>query len=94
METITVKEFLAKEIDVDVYDDYDERIWIAFCGPIDLTEEGLKKFGEVLDTKVDFYGDCATLHVEDDVKRLNKLDELFLSLAGYCLNSDYDKWFV
>lgn len=94
MNTLTVKELLTKDIDIDVYDDYDETIRIAFCGPMGLTDEGNKKFGDILDTEVKIYGDCAVICVNDDIMKLNKLYKLFVSLAGYCSNEDYIKWFV
>ena len=91
--TLTVKELLNEYIDIDVYDDYDERIGIAFCGPAQLTSEGEKYFADVFDTEVDIFRDIAILHIEDNVKRLKMLKELFYALAGYCSISQYEEWF-
>lgn len=93
METLTVKELMTKEIDIDVCDDFDERIYIAFCGPIDLTEAGYKMFGDVLETKVEIYPYFAVLCVNDDIIKLNKLSKLFSSMAGYCSVNEYNEWF-
>lgn len=92
---LTVKDFLGMEIDVDVYDDYDERIGIAFVGPVKLTDEGKEEFGPVLNTTIELYNsDMAVLEVNDDEKVLEKLSTLFYGAAGYCSTTNYDKWFV
>ena len=98
---MTVRELLGMSVDVDVYDDVTEELAIAFCGPMELTEEGLKKFGEVLDYPVTFEGRSsvyAVVSVDDPdekvwKKKLCKARELFEGMAGYCAADDYDKWF-
>ena len=99
---MTVRDLIQQEIDIDVYDDVCEELAIAFCGPLELTDEGMKKFAEVLDYQVELHNGsvCTNAIVlvddpDDDVweKRLEKAAEFFNSAAGYCACSDYDKWF-
>lgn len=100
---MTVKDLLTMEIDIDVVDDVCEELYIAFCGPMKLTEAGQEKFREVLDYKVSLRSHgggyiLAIIHVDDDndkvwKRKLRKAIELFHSLAGYCDADDYDKWF-
>ena len=91
-------------IDIDVYDDVCEELGIAFCGPMELTEEGLKKFAEVLDYELTLvlhsYGDLPAyiVHVDDEKDevwkdRLAKAKEFFEAAAGYCSVEDFEKWF-
>ena len=98
-----VSDLIRKEIDVDVYDDVDESLGIAFCGPLYLREEGVEQFGEVLDYEVDmidFGGDGQVAVVKcDDPKekvwrrRLHMAKEFFYAAAGYCTDSEWDAWF-
>ncbi len=95
---MTVKEFIRMDIDIDVYDDVCEELGIAFCGPLELTGEGRKKFAEVLDYEVEIYSENAVVKVdapEDKTwkRKLRKAKEFFEAAAGYCACSDYDKWF-
>ena len=96
--TLTVKDLIAQEIDIDCYDDVCEELGIAFCGPMELTEAGLKKFAEVLTFPVTLTNYCAIIHVDDKEgvwqRKLRKAIEFFYSLAGYCSCDDYDNWFV
>lgn len=96
-----VRDLMPMEIDIDVYDNVCDDIGIAFCGPMKLTEEGEKHFGEVLDYPVTlkkYSGDIVAIVIVDNPdkgweKRLNKAKDFFYSLAGYCDCDDYDKWF-
>lgn len=98
---MTVRDLLAMNIDIDVYDADTEKIGIAYCGPTGLTEAGKEYFKDVLDYEVEFVngtrlGDIALVHIPDNVnfkKMLQKTTELFYSLAGYCPQSDWDDWF-
>ena len=100
---MTVKDLLTMEIDIDVADDVCEELYIAFCGPMKLTDAGLEKFREVLGYKITLHSSradyiLAVIHVDDDndrvwKKRLRKAIEFFYSAAGYCDCDDYDKWF-
>lgn len=101
---MTVKDLIQLEIDIDVYDDVCEALAIAFCGPLNLTDEGLKEFSEVLDYEIEInqhsYGDLPAAIVKVDDKedsvwkrRLKKAKRFFEAAAGYCACSDYDRWF-
>ena len=101
---MTVRDLMQQKLDIDVYDDVCEELGIAFCGPYELTEEGEKKFAEVLDYPVQInphsYGNLPAAIVliddpDEDVwtDRLEKAKEFFESAAGYCSCSDYDRWF-
>ena len=95
---MTVRDLIEQEIDIDVYDDVCESLAIAFCGPMELTDAGLKKFGEVLDYPVSLRDGYAVVKVDDPEDkvwkaRLKKAKALFDSMAGYCADSDYKKWF-
>lgn len=100
-----IREFIKMEIDIDVYDDVCEELGIAFCGPLELTEEGEKKFAEVMDYDIDVhidprrvYFDCAVVKCDDAEekvwkRKLRKAKEFFDSAAGMCAWDDYEKWF-
>lgn len=98
-----VKDLIEQEIDVDVYDDVCDEIGIAFCGPIGLTEQGMKKFAEVMEYEIKLHTvngyDEAQVKIDDEdekiwKRRLRKAKEFFWAAAGYCAADDYDKWFV
>lgn len=44
-----VKDLITQEIDIDVYDDVCEELGIAFCGPVELTDDGAHEFADVLE---------------------------------------------
>lgn len=100
-----VADLIRQEIDIDVYDDVCEELAIAFCGPMILSEEGKKKFSEVMDYEITLvphsYGGLPAyiVHVDDPEDsvweaRLGKAKEFFQAAAGYCSCDDFDKWFV
>ena len=81
--------------DIDVCDDYDERCYIAFCGGYRLTDEGEQEFADALDIEVipcGAGGFTWTLHC-DTGKQARACERLFNSLAGFCGESDFDRWF-
>ena len=103
----TVKDLLEqyKEIgDIDVYDDYDERIGIAYCGT-QLTEKGKEKFKEVLDFPLfvvtEYSPSCpyAVISTDDmgtDKEIEQKLElaaAMFYGMAGYCPEKEWDELF-
>ena len=98
-----VKEFIKQEICVDVVDDVCEELYIAFDGPLELTDKGKRHFSEVLNYEItlnqigwnDIVGIVAIDDPDDSVweARLEKAKEFFESAAGYCADSDYKKWF-
>ena len=97
-----VRDLLPMEIDIDVYDDVCEELAIAYCGPMELTEDGMKEFGEVLDYDCEMlappkgYGcGCVIVHVDGEnwKKKLRRAKDFFESMAGYCADEDFQKWF-
>ena len=86
--------------DVDVWDNVCEELGIAYCSGIKLTKKGKEHFKEVLDYDIDVDEDYCTaiIDVDDEEgvwqKKLKKAKEFFYSAAGYCDESDYDKWFA
>lgn len=95
-----VKDFIKIEQDTDVFDNVCEELAIAFCGAIKLTREGKEKFADVLEYDIDvrksFLADVAVIDIDyDDWKeRLKKAEEFFYSIAGYCSEENYNKWFI
>ena len=99
-----VRELLKMDIDIDVYDNVTEELAVAFCGPMELTEAGLRRFGEVLDYSVELAKDkgsyiYAIVAVDDPEDedgwecKLELAKELFESMAGLCSATDYELWF-
>lgn len=99
-----VKDLLPMEIDIDVYDDVCEELSIAFCGPMELTDEGQRKFADVMEYEITMISGapggypCVIVKVDDpDAKvwknRLRKAKDFFESMAGYCAYDDYVVWF-
>lgn len=98
-----VKDLINLDIDIDVVDDVVEELYIAFVGPLTLTEEGKRKFEEVLEFPVDMnvdgpMGPVAIIGIDDDEDsvweaRLEKAIEFFESAAGLCSSKEYDSWF-
>ena len=88
-----IRDFIKQDIDIDVCDDYDESCYVAFCGAMGLTEEGEKKFADVLDFDISVYPDIAVINDVEDDEQVGKLGELFYSMAGYCSKDEWDRWF-
>ncbi len=102
---MTIRDLIQMEIDIDVYDDVCEELSIAFCGPQKLTEEGEKKFADIMDYPVEinqhsYGGYPAAIVLIDDPddavweEKLKKAKSFFYSAAGYCACDDYDRWFA
>ena len=100
-----IKEFInlwadGEHDDVDVYDNVCEELGIAFCGGYTLTEEGTEHFKDALELEIDVIErDCiAIVDVDDEEgiwqKKLKKAKEFFYSIAGYCNDENFEKWFV
>lgn len=85
--------FDIEDIDIDVCDDYDERCFIAFCGGYALTDEGKERFKVALDIPINHIQNIIGLHCENS-KEAQACKDLFESVAGYCSEKDFDKWFV
>ena len=81
--------------DRDVYVDGQDAI--AVCPPIKITTEGLKHFQKAIEAtvEVEYKNDChySTYVSEDDEKVNEEAWNLLASLAGYCAESKFDKWF-
>lgn len=92
-----VRNLIEQSIDIDVYDDVCEELGIAFCGPLKLTEEGVKEFSEALDYEVELNSNYAIVSVDapegEWQKRLKKAKKFFYAAAGYCDADDYNRWF-
>ena len=93
----TVRDLLAMDIDIDVYDNVCESLAIAFVGPAKLTPAGQEVFADVMDLPVHLMSDHAVVDVDGPEgvwqRRLQLAKRLFHSLAGYCSEADYDRWF-
>lgn len=92
-----VRDLIAQEIDIDVYDDVCEELGIAFCGPMELTDDGAIEFADVLEYGIELNDDCAIVNVDgaegEWQKRLRRVKKFFNAAAGYCSVDDYDRWF-
>lgn len=98
-----VRELLKQDIDIDVYDNVTEELAVAFCGPMELTEAGLRRFGEVLDYEAKLTNKGGYIYALIDVddpededgweRRLELAKELFEGMAGMCPATDYELWF-
>jgi len=92
-----IRDFIKEEIDIDVCDDYDESCYVAFCGAIELTEEGEKEFADVLDFNIKIYTNGFPVAIIENVendKQVRKLGKLFYGMAGFCTEKDWNKWFI
>lgn len=99
----TVREFIAQDVDMDVYDDVTDELGIAFVGPMELTDEGKEHFAQVLDLEMMVkeapgFGTNAYVLIDGTdgngwKKRLKQAKEFFEAAAGYCSADDYDRWF-
>lgn len=69
---------------------------IAVCPPVKFTPEGLLHFQKALEAKVEVeYGDDSHwgTYVSDDESVDEQAWNLLASLAGYCSESKFSKWF-
>ena len=99
--TMKVKDFISQEIDIDTYNTYTDYV-ICFCGPCKLTAEGKKEFADILDLDVviceytNGYEKWAEIIIpnNEEEEKVYKIVKHFLaSAAGYCSESNYNKWF-
>lgn len=89
----SVKGFLAWATeDIDVYDDYDERCGCAYCPTTELTEEGEKKFALALSLNCSVYEENCIVECRNS-KEAQAVADLFYSIAGYCSDEDWHRWF-
>lgn len=96
---MTFREFLDLEQDTDIYNDYDEQPGIAVCGPVLLTEEGEKRYADLMDLNVKLIDYCSAVvsvydQRDDSWKRKRDLlNEFAWSAAGYIDDELYQKLF-
>ena len=93
-----VRDLLKEEIDIDVYDDYDERCGIAFCGPCKLTAKGKRKFAAIMDNEVKIYApldiaDIAVISCENE-HEAQIAKYLFHGFAGFIPSEEWETLFV
>ena len=81
------------EVSVDVCDDYDERCYIGFDSGYELTEAGMARFADALDCPIyGINGFAVTIHCPT-AKEAEACRQLFFSVAGFCSEKNFDKWF-
>ena len=94
-----IREFIAQEIDIDICDNVIDDYYCAFVGPQELTEEGEKKFSDVLDMEIEWKeGDDIAIvqlpeHGDEWKKPRKEAKNFFAAVAGYCAYEDWNKWF-
>jgi len=99
---MTIRKFLREmKNDIDVYNNVIDEDGIAYCPPVELTEDGEKQFQEVLNYTINV--DVANNYAEvicDDYENIpwqrkrRLANELFFDLAGYCPIDDFARWFI
>lgn len=89
-----VRDLIAMEVDVDVYDDCCEACAIAFCGPLKMTSRGGKYWSNILDRDVELLSDNVTaiVHASDENDAV-EIAAFFESAAGFCSVAEYERWF-
>lgn len=103
MKTMTVREFLKSvKNDIDVGNNVTDAGVIAYCPTIEVTPDGEKRWGHVLNYKINVNDeeDYAEVICDDEDKfvgwhfKQSEATGFFWALAGYCSKRDYDLWFV
>ena len=99
---MTVKEFIelwadGTHDDIDVTENVSECFCIAYCGN-QLTKAGEKEWADVLNYSIEVYEDPRWPEAVVDVttapnNRVDRVRLFFYSLAGYCTENCYNKWF-
>jgi hypothetical protein len=98
-EELTVRELIGMTVDMDISNNYTDDWFPALSGPISLTEEGEEQWDDVLEMKITVI-DCSMAELQIDTedpdeceRRLTRARRFFKAQAGYCSESNYDKWF-
>lgn len=99
---MTIRDLIKYRVDIDIYNNVTDEESICLCCPLELTSEGEKKWENVLDYSVDVTCDrgyySAECICDDDPNikweiKAKKLNQFLYSVAGYCSDEDYNKWF-
>lgn len=99
---MTIRDLIKYRVDIDIYNNVTDEDSICLCCPLELTSEGEKKWGDVLDYSVnvtcdnDYYSAECTCDDDPNIKweiKAKKLNQFLYSTAGYCSDEDYNKWF-
>ena len=83
-----IRDFLKLEVDIDVMGN----IAVAFCGPLELTPEGIEHFSDILDLEIEVGPSEAYVNASNS-RLYDKAKELFWSAAGYCSDTTWSKYF-
>lgn len=94
MEKVTIRDLMAKSVDVDMFNDVTDDIAPAFSGVLNLTDDGEEKYADILDLECDLDEDNASCVVlidgrDDWEKMWRKVCSFCASAAGYC---DFETW--
>ena len=87
------------DFDVDVYDDYaDDDLPVAYCPPMELTENGRTAFKDLLDLDVvvneNYYTACVLINDKENCEHLHKMLSAFLwGAAGYISDDEWNELF-
>jgi hypothetical protein len=98
MSEMKIKDLIALDIDTDICNDITDDMAPAFCGAMNITEDGIAEFADVLDVSgtLDKEGQLFTVLVDkfpDWKGKWNAVYNFFTCVAGYCDSEKWDKWF-
>lgn len=89
-----VKDLLeVEDVSMDVYDNYDERCGIAYESGFKLTDAGREYFMAALYLPIKMIRDGTIIVDCARAVEAAWCSKLFCSIAGYCSEKDFDKWF-
>lgn len=99
MKELTIRELISLDVDTDICNDVTEDMAPAFCGEMNITENGIKEFKEVLDIVGVYDNDerLFTVLIDKFVdweKKWNMICRFFTCAAGYCDCDEWDNWFA
>lgn len=92
-----IRDLLTQEIDIDVCDSVYDSYYHAFVGPVELTEDGIKEFADVLNYDIYVYdSDRIAIidldNIDDYAIRHRRAKYFFAVLAGYVEDSLFKQW--
>jgi len=93
-----IRDLIALDIDIDIYNDVTDEVAPAFCGAMYITDDGIAEFADILDISgtLDKENQSFTVLVDrfpDWENRWNSVKNFFTCAAGYCDSEKWDKWF-